>query len=208
MYHSDIYYDLFQLKVCRKSEGKYVWMIQLCGLPKGTNSIGVKFDIFALNGRNHNDDKIKILSQIITFSYRMAVFDFSDAQNNMLHQLFRAHNGLVLLCKANIVQKYAQNIVQRSQSHMQMNMNMNTNMNFQHQHTIQDDDSEASAAADDFVSDTEDVGDVNDDEQTKNDTKQDPDQKKEELISSKSKQLNVNEIHFIGILWIKRYYQT
>ena len=97
MYHSDIYYDLFQLKVCRKSSDKYVWMIQSCGLPKQTTQIGVKFEIFA-------NDGIRILSQIITFSYEMAIYDFNNEQNGILYGLLRENGTLILFCTANIIQ--------------------------------------------------------------------------------------------------------
>ena len=98
MYHSDIYYDLFQLKVQRQSKDEFIWMIQLCGLPANVTQIGVKFDVFANNG-------IKILSQIITFSYQMAVYDFNNEQNRILYQLLKERGTLILHCNANIIQK-------------------------------------------------------------------------------------------------------
>eukprot|EP01083_Nonionella_stella_P316312 1146337_1 len=106
-YHSDIYYDLFQLKVCRQGE-KNEFMISIAGLPRNTHKMGVKIELFAMYSDPNNDDdtKMKIMSSIITFSYTSHTFIISPNKAELLMDLLRNYAKLSLLCTAIIIQKY------------------------------------------------------------------------------------------------------
>ena len=58
---------------------------------------------------DYTDNKIKILSSIITFSYKSPTFFLSDSQNDILMDLLVNHKRLILQCTANIIQKYDEN---------------------------------------------------------------------------------------------------
>lgn len=110
--NSNVFGGMFQLKLWRSKEqsnprlatssGLRLW-ISLCGIPKGTDKMGVKFQISVLDSsRGHG---VVILSQVITFSYQEAVFELTERQNCILRQMVTRKKGLRLLCKAVVIQK-------------------------------------------------------------------------------------------------------
>merc|ERR1712228_612245 len=106
-FHSDVFYDCVQLKMSR---GRFA--VRIVGLPKNTHKMGVKFELFALDlsGKtDYNDNKIKIMSSIITFSYKSPTFFLIANQNDILMDLLSNHKRLILQCSANIIQKYDEN---------------------------------------------------------------------------------------------------
>merc|ERR1712228_855776 len=98
-FHSDVFYGMFQLKVAKNQKNQ--WLIHLCGLPKFTTSIGAKWDIMTGTIK----DKIKIFSQIITFSYDMAVYELPTETSKVLTKMLEKNKCVSIWCKVNIVQK-------------------------------------------------------------------------------------------------------
>eukprot|EP01084_Bolivina_argentea_P215558 365972_1 len=103
-FHSDIFYDIFQLQI-HKQKDEYYFHIQICGLPAHTHKMGCKMELFAMNINNYKN-KIKILSNIITFSYDSPIYILSQDATNILIDLLNQYNNLSVLCIANIINKY------------------------------------------------------------------------------------------------------
>ena len=78
-------------------------MITLCGIPKGTAKMSVKFEISV---RDHSKGAdVLMMSEILTFSFEAAVFPLTVRQNAILQQMASDSKGLTLICRAIIIQK-------------------------------------------------------------------------------------------------------
>eukprot|EP01084_Bolivina_argentea_P215556 365970_1 len=103
-YHSDIFYDMFQLQIGRLNDKNY-FQYQICGLPKNTDKISVKLQLF-VSDMNNKIKKIQIMSNVVTFSYYSPLYTFSHEQINLLIDILSQYKNLSLLCVANIIHKY------------------------------------------------------------------------------------------------------
>eukprot|EP01084_Bolivina_argentea_P122287 216703_1 len=104
MFHSDVYYDMLQLKINGKPNQKQIcFSVMLCGLPQNTTRMGIKLELFSTD---INGCKIKIMSEIVTFSYNKAIYNLSKDKNEIIYKLIIEHKKLIIFCKANIIQKY------------------------------------------------------------------------------------------------------
>ena len=110
-FHSDVYFDMFQFQI-RRRNALNSFRIQVCGFPRDTHKMGVKFDLFAMDKDNERD-KIKILSNVTTFSYKSPFYKIPPAKAEILTDLLNQYQSLSILCHATIIQKYDkfQNII-------------------------------------------------------------------------------------------------
>ena len=104
-YHSDVYYDMFQFQIGFENSINF-FQIQMCGFPENVSKIGIKLQLYAMDNKINQVNKIKIMSNIVTFSYDSPLYELPKEKSDILHDLLVSYQSLSILCIANIIQKY------------------------------------------------------------------------------------------------------
>ena len=106
-YHSDIFYDMFQLQYDKKGE----FSLMICGMPYKTHKMCIKCDLFVKYNNSkdilHNYNKEQVMSEVIAFDYVHSTKKyFSLNTNNKIRQFIREYNRISLGCEITVFQRY------------------------------------------------------------------------------------------------------